>query len=53
MKISDELKEEIEDVLKDNTELRDRVLAGDRKAIQEIASIGQENIPIQLWETGS
>ena len=44
MKISDELKEEIEDVLKDNTELRDRVLAGDRKAIQEVAFIGQENI---------
>ena len=48
MKISDELKEEIEDVLKDNTELRDRVLAGDRKAIQEIASIGQENIPPEV-----
>ena len=48
MKISDELKEKIEDVLKDNTELRDRVLAGDRKAIQEIASIGQENIPPEV-----
>ena len=44
MKIPDELKEKIEDVLKDNTELRDRVLAGDRKAIQEITFIGQENI---------
>ena len=45
MKISDELKGKIEDLLKDNPKLRDQVLAGDRKAIQEIACIGQENIP--------
>ena len=45
MKISDELKEKIEELLKDNPKLRDQVLAGDRKAIQEIACIGQENIP--------
>ena len=44
MKISDELKEKIEELLKDNPKLRDQVLAGDRKAIQEITFIGQENI---------
>ena len=44
MKISDELKEEIQDLLKNNPKLRDQVLAEDTKAIQEIARIGQENI---------
>lgn len=42
MKIPDELKEEIEDLLKDNPKLRGQVLAGNTEAIHEIVSIGQE-----------
>lgn len=45
MKFSNELKKEIEDLLKNNPELRDRVLAGDAKAIQEVAIMGQKDIP--------
>ena len=48
MKISDELKEEIKDLLKDNPKLRDQVLAGNTEAIHEIAFIGQENIPPEV-----
>ena len=48
MKISDELKEEIEDLLKDNPKLREQVLAGNTEAIHEIAFIGQENIPPEV-----